>query len=79
LPIVEEEPVNEAELQLSVDKIRKNLMLLPDGYRIVLSMRLFEGFDFEEIAMVLNVKEVSVRSHFSRGRQKLITSLNVNR
>ena len=73
LHLVEEEaPVNKEELQLSVEKIRKSLMSLPDGYRIILSMHLFEGYDFEEIAIILNIKEVSVRSQFSRGRQKLL-------
>jgi len=75
LSIAEEEPVDEEEQQLSVEKIRKSLMTLPDGYRIVVSMHLFEGYDFEEIALVLNVKEVSVRSQFSRGRQKLIQAM----
>jgi RNA polymerase sigma-70 factor (ECF subfamily) len=77
LSIVEEEPVDEGELQLSADKIRQNLMSLPDGYRIVLSMHLFEGYDFEEIAKLLKLKESSVRSQFSRGRQKLIRMLSV--
>lgn len=76
LSLTEEELADEEELQLSVDKIRKNLMLLPDGYRIVVSMYLFEGYDFEEIAMILKVKEASVRSQFSRGRQKLLSSMN---
>jgi RNA polymerase sigma-70 factor (ECF subfamily) len=76
LSIVEEEPIDEEELQLSVDKIKKNLMYLPDGYRIVLSMHLFEDYDFKEIAKLLNLKEASVRSQYSRGRQKLITMMD---
>lgn len=72
LQVVEEEPTDEQALQLSVEKVKKTLAALPDGYRVVVSMHLFEGFDFEEIAEILKVKEVSVRSQFSRGRQKLI-------
>lgn len=72
LQVVDEEPVDEAAIQLSVEKIKRKLTELPDGYRIVLSMHLFEGYDFEEMAQVLNIKEVSVRSQFSRGRQKLL-------
>ena len=78
LPLVNDEPVDEEALQLSVEKIRKALLSLPDGYRIVVSMHLFEGYDFEEIAMILNVKEVSVRSQFSRGRQKLVTMIKID-
>jgi RNA polymerase sigma-70 factor (ECF subfamily) len=76
LPMIEDEPIDEEALQLSVEKIRKTLLSLPDGYRIILSMHLFEGYDFEEIAMILNLKEASVRSQFSRGRQKLIIMIN---
>jgi RNA polymerase sigma-70 factor (ECF subfamily) len=75
LPLAAEEPVDEEELQLSVDKIRQSLMSLPDGYRIVVSMHLFEGCNFGEIAAALKLKEVSVRSQYSRGRQKLITMI----
>jgi len=72
LHVVDEDPVDEEAIQLSVEKIKKKLTELPDGYRIVLSMHLFEGYDFEEIAQVLNLKEVSVRTQFSRGRKKLL-------
>ena len=67
---VAEEDTDEA-IELSVESIKQELYNLPDGYRIVLSMRLFEGFDFEEIAQVLKIKESTVRSQYIRGRDKL--------
>ena len=69
LPIADEEPDEEPEL--SVEAIRRELNLLPDGYRIVLSMRLFDECEFEEIARVLQIKESTVRSQYVRGREKL--------
>ncbi len=72
------EPLNENDLQLSVNEIKNKLIALPAGYRIIVSMHLFEGYDFEEIAMVLNLKEASVRSQFSRGRKKLVEMLKVD-
>jgi RNA polymerase sigma-70 factor (ECF subfamily) len=57
---------------LTVEHIRECLGRLPDGYRIILSLRLFEEYDFAAIADALHIKESTVRSQFARGRQKLI-------
>ena len=69
LPIADEEPDEEPEL--SVEVIKRELNRLPDGYRIVLTMRLFEECEFEEIAQTLQIKESTVRSQYARGREKL--------
>ncbi len=73
LPIADEEP--DEEMELSVETIKRGLDNLPDGYRIVVSMRLFEDCEFEEIAQVLQVKESTVRSQYIRGREKLAAML----
>jgi RNA polymerase sigma-70 factor (ECF subfamily) len=67
--VVDEEP--EEEMELSVEAIKLALNSLPDGYRIVLSMRLFEECEFDEIAQMLQIKESTVRSQYIRGRDKL--------
>ena len=67
-PDNEEEP----DYTISVKNIRMLLNELSDGYRIVLNLHLFEGYDFEEIAEILNVKGASVRSQYLRGKKKLI-------
>lgn len=54
-----------------VKRIREALYSLPDGYRTVLSLILFEGYDYEEVAQILDVKEVTVRSQYMRGKIKL--------
>jgi len=73
LLIADEEPDEEPEL--SVESIKQELNNLPDGYRIVLSMRLFEGYEFDAIAQTLQIKESSVRSQYIRGRDKLAKML----
>jgi RNA polymerase sigma-70 factor (ECF subfamily) len=73
LLVADEEP--EEEPELSVESIKQELNNLPDGYRIVLSMRLFEECEFEAIAQALQIKESSVRSQYMRGRKKLISML----
>ena len=73
LSIADEEPDEEPEL--SVESIKRELNNLPDGYRIVLSMRLFEECEFEEIAQALQIKESTARSQYIRGRDKLAKML----
>ena len=70
LPIADDEPDDEPEL--SVETIKRELNRLPDGYRIVLSMRLFEECGFDEIAQALQIKESTARSQFARGRERLV-------
>ena len=62
----------ETEWSYSVEKVKTSLENLPQGYRIVLSLHWFEGFDFEEISEILKVQPSSVRSQYVRGRKKLL-------
>lgn len=48
---------------------------LPDHYRLVLSLHLFEGYDYEEIAQITSAKESTIRTLYMRGRQKLAAML----
>ncbi|MGF1586991.1 MAG: RNA polymerase sigma factor [Bacteroidales bacterium] len=59
------------EVSLQVEKIHKCINLLPDGYRIVLSLYLLEGYDHEEIAEILNISASTSRSQYTRARHKL--------
>ena len=73
LSVADEEP--DEEIKLSIESIKQELNCLPDGYRIVLSMRLFEECEFEEIAQALQIKESTARSQYIRGRDKLAKML----
>jgi len=58
-----------------VEKIREAVRKLPEGFRIVLSLALFEGYDHEEIAMILKITESTSRSQLARAKKKLIEYL----
>jgi RNA polymerase sigma factor (sigma-70 family) len=58
-----------------VDEIRKAVRLLPNGYRTVLSLHLFEGYDYEEIAGIMQITASTVRTQYHRARQKLLHTL----
>ena len=68
----EEEVYNESELQYKVEEIKKAVKELPNGYRTVLTLHLFEGYDQEEIAEILNVSHVTIRTQYMRAKQKLL-------
>lgn len=68
----EEESLDENEIQLKVEDIRKAVRFLPNGYRTVLSLYLFEGYDQEEIAEILRVSHATVRTQYMRAKQKLL-------
>jgi RNA polymerase sigma-70 factor (ECF subfamily) len=72
-----EEPEDQKhELEMEEEKmleyIKKAMTELPDGYRIVLTLKLMEDFDYSAIAKELDLAESSVRSQYVRGKQKLL-------
>jgi len=73
----EEEPdaADEGSLKLKVEEIKKAMAQLPDGYRTVLSLSLFEGYDYDEIAGILGITASTVRTQFHRARKKLLQLL----
>lgn len=71
-----EEPLIE-ENQLSVEKIKNAMQELPDGYRLVFSLYLLEGYDHKEIASILKISEATSKSQYSRAKRKIKELLKV--
>ncbi|MEO6549720.1 MAG: RNA polymerase sigma factor, partial [Ferruginibacter sp.] len=67
--------VDENEIQLKVEAVKKCIMALPDGYRTVLSLYLLEGYDHEEIAEILHLATSTTRTQYMRAKQKLLQLL----
>jgi RNA polymerase sigma-70 factor (ECF subfamily) len=68
----EEDGPDELGIQLKVEDIKKAVGLLPNGYRTVLTLYLFEGYDQEEIAEILQVSHATVRTQYMRAKKKLL-------
>lgn len=51
------------------------MQALPDPYRLVVTLVLAEGLDYDEIAAYTGQKQGTLRSLFSRGKQKLVQKL----
>jgi RNA polymerase sigma factor (sigma-70 family) len=70
--IQEEDTYDEEGLKLKVEEIKKAVKELPNGYRTVLTLHLFEGYDQEEIAEILQISHATVRTQYMRAKQKLL-------
>lgn len=69
--IPDEEPVQIEISEIQMEKLKNAIQHLPDGYRVVLSLYLLEGYDHEEIAQILGISNVSSRSRYLRAKLKL--------
>jgi len=67
---LKEEPDME-KVEYNIDIVREAILKLPEGYRVVLSMYLIEGYDHLEIGSVLGISESTSKSQYSRARKKL--------
>jgi len=65
----------EEEIQAKAEEIRDQINNLPDGYRIVLSLYLVEGYDHDEISGIIKITISRSRSQCARAKQKLLELL----
>jgi RNA polymerase sigma-70 factor (ECF subfamily) len=59
------------EIHLNVKAIDNALHELPDGFRIVFSLYMMEGYDHKEIGEILNITEATSKSQYSRAKKRL--------
>ena len=64
------------EVKYDTGKIFKGIELLPDGYRIILTLYLLEGYDHGEISQILGISESTSKSQYSRAKEKLRSILS---
>jgi RNA polymerase sigma factor (sigma-70 family) len=67
-PVIDEQ---EEEPEYETGKIFKGIEMLPDGYRIILTLYLLEGYDHTEISQILGISESTSKSQYSRAKDKL--------
>lgn len=73
----EETSINE-EIESKAEKIKTAIKELPDGYRIILSLYILEGYDHDEISEILNISSSTSRSQLSRAKSRLLKDLQYN-
>jgi RNA polymerase sigma factor (sigma-70 family) len=75
----EEEPAGHYKEELTVDRVKRAIQALPDGYRSVLSLYLLEGYDHQEIGEILGISESTSKSQLNRAKAKLREQLTIKR
>ena len=71
----DDESISNEEVDVKVEKVKEAIDRLPDGYRVILSLYLLEGYDHDEIAEILSINSSTSRSQLSRAKQKLLVEL----
>lgn len=66
-----EERHSPAYPELSVSEIQRAMEHLADGFRIVLTLYLFEGYTHKEIAQELEISEGTSKSQYMRAKARL--------
>lgn len=75
--VAEEEELSEYREGLTIDRVKKAIEELPDGYRTVLSLYLLEGYDHQEIAEIMAISESTSKSQLNRAKTKLREKLTI--
>ena len=75
LSTTEEDAWDFEEQHYKVNLIKNALQLLPAGYRVICSLYLFEGFDHQEIANLLDISVSTSKSQLHRAKIKLRKNL----
>ncbi|MDA3893346.1 MAG: sigma-70 family RNA polymerase sigma factor [Salinivirgaceae bacterium] len=75
---ISDEDIDYSSIELQVAKVHKAIMELPDGYRLVCSLYLLEGYDHKEIAQILDINESTSKSQYMRGKKRILEMLTVS-
>jgi RNA polymerase sigma-70 factor (ECF subfamily) len=71
----DESALTDPDMEEKMEEIMKAISNLPDGYRIILSLYLLEGYDHDEIGEILDISSSTSGSQLSRAKQKLLNEL----
>jgi RNA polymerase sigma-70 factor (ECF subfamily) len=75
---MEDEPDDSPQVEYRAEAIKRAIYRLPEGYRIVLSLILLEGYDHEEVSGILNISNATSRTQYHRAKKKLVELLKSN-
>jgi RNA polymerase sigma factor (sigma-70 family) len=74
--IADDDFEDDEDTQYQTARVKEAIKQLPEGYRLVLSLYLLEGYDHEEISQILEISENTSRTQFLRAKRKLLEILN---
>lgn len=68
---IEEESCAWEQIDFTVDLVKKAILGLPTGFRLVANLYLFEGYEHSEIAQILGISEGTSKSQLHRAKVKI--------
>jgi RNA polymerase sigma factor (sigma-70 family) len=74
-----EEEQDTGDVEYRAEAIKKAIYNLPEGYRVVLTLILLEGYDHDEVSSILNISNATSRTQYHRAKKRLIELLRENR
>lgn len=63
---------------LTVSKIKSAIADLPAGFRSVITLYLFEGYDHREVGEILGISESTSKSQYNRAKKKVRSMMDEN-
>jgi len=72
----EEEPEDSYFSLVTIDQVKNGMNALPDGYRTIMSLYLFEGYDHVEIGEILDISTSTSKSQYHRAKKRLLHQLS---
>lgn len=67
----EPEELDESQIEYTIEKVKKALEKMSEGYATIFSLYAFEGYDHKEIGEILGVSEATSKSQYSRAKHKI--------
>ncbi|HBS87349.1 MAG: hypothetical protein A2W91_14080 [Bacteroidetes bacterium GWF2_38_335] len=65
------EEKEEKDLTYEVNKVRAAMEKLSDGYRVIFSLYLLEGYDHTEISEIMGISESTSKTQYLRAKNKI--------
>ena len=72
--LAEEEVIHQQTY--SIDKVKKGIKMLSDGYQQIINLYLVEGYDHVEISEIMGISQGTSKSQYHRAKKKLIEIIN---
>ena len=75
--VEEEEKIDEAEYEFTIDAVNEAIAALPKRHRTVFNLFALENVPQAEIAQMLGLEHTTVRTQYHRAKQKILNALKV--
>jgi len=75
MELTEETETNESYIPVDPEVLLKLIQNMPEGYRMVINLYVFEGYRHKEISEILNISESTSKSQLSKARKYLKNEL----